>query len=193
MILIIDNYDSFTYNLVHLIGCPIKDVKVVRNNKISLDEIERLQASHIIISPGPGYPSDAGICKDLIMHFKVKKPILGIGLGHLAICEVFGTKVIQSKKLIHGMQSHIHIANGSKVFSGLPPIIKAAGYHSLTVDRETITDDLLIIAEDEEGQIMGVKHRNYEIYGLQFNPESILTPQGHVIMDNFLKIGGSYL
>ena len=188
MILIIDNYDSFTYNILHLAG-PGKEVKVVRND-ITLDEIKRLAPSHIIISSGPGSLRNSGINKDLINHFKGKIPIMGIGLGHLIICEVFGAKITRTKKIIHGKQSYIHIANGSQIFWGLPPIIKAGRYQSLTMDRDTIKDDLLIIAEDEAGRLMGVKHRKYEIYGLLFHPESILTPHGDKIIENFLNIGG---
>jgi anthranilate synthase component 2 len=193
MILIIDNYDSFTYNIVHLVGRYKKNIKVVRNDKISVDEIKELKPSHIILSPGPGYPRDAGICKEVINYFIDKLPILGICLGHQAICEVYGAEIIQADKLMHGKQSEIHIANGNKVFYGLPPIIKAGRYHSLIADRGTISDELLIIAEDEDGNIMGVKHRDHEAYGLQFHPESILTPQGALIISNFVKIGGEDL
>ncbi len=193
MILIIDNYDSFTYNIVHLVGRYKKNIKVVRNDKISVDEIKELKPSHIILSPGPGYPRDAGICKEVINYFIDKLPILGVCLGHQAICEAYGAEIIQADKLMHGKQSEIHIANGNKVFYGLPPIIKAGRYHSLIADRETISDELLIIAEDEDGNIMGVKHRDHEAYGLQFHPESILTPQGALIISNFVKIGGDDL
>lgn len=193
MILIIDNYDSFTYNIVHLVGRYKKNIKVVRNDKISVDEIKELKPSHIILSPGPGYPRDAGICKEVINYFIDKLPILGVCLGHQAICEAYGAEIIQADKLMHGKQSEIHIANGNKVFYGLPPIIKAGRYHSLIADRETISDELLIIAEDEDGNIMGVKHRDHEAYGLQFHPESILTPQGALIISNFVEIGGDDL
>lgn len=190
MILIIDNYDSFTYNLVHLVGGHTKDFKVYRNDRISLDEIMKMQPSHIILSPGSGYPSKAGICRRIIAHLKKDTPILGVGLGYLAICEEFGASIIPVKKLVHGKECDIHIANGSKVFFGLPPIISGASYHSITVDRYTLPDDLLVIAEDKNGEVMGVKHSNHELYGLLFNPESILTPKGDLIIQNFLKIGG---
>ena len=121
---------------------------------------------------------------------KGKVPILGICLGHQAVCEVFGASIVRGKRLVHGKQSNIHIAGGSRVFKSLPPIIQAARYHSLVADRMSLPDDLLVIAEDFEGEVMGVKHRDYEIYGLQFHPESILTPKGAVIMENFLGIGG---
>jgi len=193
MILLIDNYDSFAYNLVQLAGSFNPGIVVISNDEKTIEEIEVMRPSHIIISPGPGYPKNAGICEELIDYMKGRAPILGICLGHQAICEVFGASIAHAKKLMHGKQSSIHIANGSRVFRGLPPIIQAARYHSLIAERESLPDELLVIAEDDEGEVMGVKHRDYEIYGLQFHPESILTPQGAIIMKNFLKIGGETL
>lgn len=190
MILIIDNYDSFTYNLVQLAGSLEKDIKVIRNDEMTVEQIQNLHPSHIIISPGPGYPKNAGVCEDVIRQLKGSYPILGVCLGHQAICETFGGSITLAKQLIHGKQSNIHIANGSRVFKGLPPIIKAARYHSLIADRDTLPDELLVIAEDDNGEVMAVKHRDYDIYGLQFHPESILTPDGEKIMKNFLQIGG---
>jgi anthranilate synthase component 2 len=190
MILIIDNYDSFTYNLVHLAGAIRPDIRVIRNDECTSEQVEDMSPSHIILSPGPGYPKNAGICEEVVDRMKGKVPILGICLGHQAVCEVFGASIVRGKRLVHGKQSNIHIAGGSRVFKGLPPIIQAARYHSLVADRMSLPDDLLVIAEDFEGEVMGVKHRDYEIYGLQFHPESILTPKGAVIMENFLGIGG---
>lgn len=190
MILLVDNYDSFSYNLVQLAGAFSSDIRVIRNDEMTVDQVKNLNPSHIIISPGPGYPKNAGISEALIYHMKGLVPILGICLGHQAICEVFGASVVPAKRLMHGKQSSIYIANGSRIFRGLPPIIQAARYHSLAAQKTSLPDDLLVIAEDEEGEVMGVKHRNYEIYGLQFHPESILTPQGATIMSNFLGIGG---
>lgn len=190
MILLIDNYDSFTYNLVQLAGAVNPDIRVVRNDEVTAEEAEKMSPSHIIISPGPGHPANAGICEELIRRMKGKVSILGICLGHQAICEAFGASVIHAKQLMHGKQSNIHIANGSRVFKGLPPVIQGARYHSLIVKRESLPDELLVIAEDDDGEVMGVKHRDYEIYGLQFHPESILTPHGAVIINNFLRIGG---
>lgn len=190
MILLVDNYDSFSYNLVQLAGAFSSDIRVIRNDEMTVDQVKNLNPSHIIISPGPGYPKNAGISEALIDHMKGLVPILGICLGHQAICEVFGASVVPAKRLMHGKQSSIYIANGSRIFRGLPPIIQAARYHSLAAQKASLPDDLLVIAEDEEGEVMGVKHRNYEIYGLQFHPESILTPQGATIMSNFLGIGG---
>lgn len=190
MILLIDNYDSFSYNLVQLAGAINQDIKVIRNDETTTDGVKGMNPSHIIISPGPGYPKDAGICEQVVYEMKGLVPILGICLGHQAICEVFGALIAPAKKLMHGKQSNIHIANGSSIFKGMPPIIQAARYHSLIAKRESLPDELLVIAEDDEGEVMGVKHRDYEIYGLQFHPESILTPQGAVIIENFLKTGG---
>jgi len=190
MVLMIDNYDSFTYNLVQLAGAFTRDILVVRNDEMTVEQIERMRPSHIVISPGPGYPENAGISEEVISRMKGRVPILGICLGHQAICEVFGATIGPARKLMHGKQSNIHIANGNRIFRGLPPVIQAARYHSLTVKKGTLPDELLVIAEDDEGEIMGVKHRDYEIYGLQFHPESILTPHGALIMDNFLRIGG---
>ncbi len=190
MILIIDNYDSFTYNLVQLAGNIGADIRVIRNDQLTVEQIRSLGATHIILSPGPGYPKDAGVCEEIVAELKGELPILGVCLGHQAICEVFGAEISLAKRLMHGKQSTIHIANGAPVFQGLPPIIQAARYHSLIARKDTLPDDLLVIAEDEDGEIMAIKHRNYEIYGLQFHPESILTPQGERIMNNFIKIGG---
>jgi anthranilate synthase component 2 len=188
MILLIDNYDSFTYNLVQLAGTINPDIKVIRNDEMNVEEVAALKPSHIILSPGPGYPKDAGICKELIHSMKGIVPILGVCLGHQAICEAFGASIQRAKHLMHGKASSIHIANGNRIFYGLPPVLQAARYHSLIAARDTLPDELLIIAEDSNGEVMAVKHRDYELYGLQFHPESILTPQGNIIMDNFLKI-----
>lgn len=191
MILIIDNYDSFTYNLVHLVGRHKKDIKVMRNDKVRIDEIKEMQPTHIIMSPGSGYPSSAGICEALVASLKENVVILGVGLGHLVICQAFGANILPVKNTAHGKQCDIHIANGSKLFYGLSPIIKGTRYRSLTVDRNTLPDELLVIAEDKVGEVMGVKHSDHELYGLLFNPESILTPKGDLIIENFLRIGGS--
>ncbi|HHW46701.1 MAG TPA: aminodeoxychorismate/anthranilate synthase component II [Clostridiales bacterium] len=191
MVLIIDNYDSFTYNLVQLVGAINPNIQVVRNDELTIEEINSLPISHIIISPGPGYPETAGVSKEVAVQMKGRVPILGICLGHQAICEAFGASIVQASRLMHGKQSTIHIANGNRIFKGLPPIIQAARYHSLIAKRDSLPDELLVIAEDGEGEVMGVKHRDFEIYGLQFHPESILTPKGEVIIKNFLQIGVS--
>ena len=191
MILLIDNYDSFSYNLYQLVGMIQPDIRVIKNNEHTLPEIESLHPSHIIISPGPGRPADAGICEDVIRTFKGKMPILGVCLGHQAICEVFGATITYAKTLMHGKTSAVHIANGSPIFRGLPPILEAARYHSLCAKRDTLPDELLVIAEDESGEVMGVKHAEFDLYGLQFHPESVLTKNGPVMIQNFLNMGGA--
>ncbi len=188
MVLLIDNYDSFSYNLVQLAGSINPDIIVIRNDELTVEEIRALNPSHIIISPGPGYPKDAGICEQLVEEMKGEVPILGVCLGHQGICEVFGATITLAKRLMHGKQSDIHIANGSLIFHGLPPVIKAARYHSLIAQKDSLPDELLVIAEDDDGEVMAVQHRIYEVYGLQFHPESILTPHGDTILKNFLKM-----
>jgi anthranilate synthase component 2 len=188
MILIIDNYDSFSYNLYQYVGAINKDVRVVKNDEMTVKEMDNLQFTHLIISPGPGRPNAAGICEEAIKYFKERVPILGVCLGHQAICEVFGAKITYAQKLMHGKTSNIHIANGSPIFKGLSPVITAARYHSLVASRASFSDDLLVIAEDEESQAMGVKHKDFDIYGVQFHPESILTKNGITIIENFLKL-----
>ncbi|MDR3071852.1 MAG: aminodeoxychorismate/anthranilate synthase component II [Endomicrobium sp.] len=188
MILIIDNYDSFSYNLYQYVGTINKDVQVIKNDEMTIEEMNDLQFSHLIISPGPGRPNVAGICEESIKYFKGKVPILGVCLGHQAICEVFGAKITYAQDLMHGKASNIHIANGSPIFKNLPPVIEAARYHSLIADRPTLPDELLVIAEDEVSQVMGVKHQDFDIYGVQFHPESILTKNGITIIENFLKL-----
>jgi len=188
MVLIIDNYDSFTYNLVQYVGSAEPELRVIRNDKISVGEIRALNPSHIILSPGPGHPKDAGVCVDVVRQLKGEFPILGVCLGHQAICEAFGCTVTHAKELIHGKASCIHVAGGSPLFQGLPPLIAAGRYHSLAVVRDTLPDDLLVIAEDGYGEVMAVKTRDYDVYGLQFHPESILTPEGPRIVENFLRL-----
>lgn len=189
MILLIDNYDSFSYNLYQYVGVINPDIRVIKNDTLSISEIQALKASHIIISPGPGKPGDAGICEAVVDFFKDKTPILGVCLGHQAICEVFGGRVTLAKTLVHGKASVVHIANGNPIFRGLPPIITAGRYHSLGVERTSLPDEILTIAEDDEGEVMAVKHRDYPVFGVQFHPESILTDNGQKIIENFLKIG----
>ncbi|HBL84984.1 MAG: aminodeoxychorismate/anthranilate synthase component II [Clostridiales bacterium GWF2_38_85] len=190
MILLIDNYDSFSYNLYQFVGMVNPNIRVIKNNELTIKKIESLDLTHILISPGPGRPKNAGICEEVILHFKDKLPILGVCLGHQAICEALGGEITYAKVLMHGKKSTIHIANGSPIFEGLPPIIEGARYHSLCAKRETLPDELLVIAEDDNGEVMGVKHKDYNIFGVQFHPESILTQNGIKIIENFLKIGG---
>lgn len=186
MILIIDNYDSFTFNLYQLAGAVNPDIRVIRNDELTVEEIAKLNVSHMILSPGPGRPENAGICVETAKKLVSKCPILGICLGHQGICQAYGATVGYAKKLVHGKKSVVHIANGNPIFSGLPPLIEAGRYHSLAVERQTLPDELLIIAETKDGEVMGVKHRDYNLYGLQFHPESILTKDGSLMIRNFL-------
>jgi anthranilate synthase/aminodeoxychorismate synthase-like glutamine amidotransferase len=187
MILVIDNYDSFTYNLVQYLGQLGADVKVYRNNKISLEEISKLKPEKIIISPGPGYPKDAGISEDVIRKFAATIPILGVCLGHQAIGEVFGGKIVKAQKLMHGKTSLI-FHDGKDIFKDVPNPFEATRYHSLLVDRNVFPDKLIITAETKEKEIMALRHKKYPTYGVQFHPESILTKEGMKILDNFLRI-----
>ncbi len=189
MVLLIDNYDSFSYNLVQAVGEIITDILIVRNDEMSIIDIQKLAPTHIIISPGPGYPANAGISEEVVMQMKAQCPILGVCLGHQAICEVFGARITHAKKLMHGKQSNIVVDINNEIFRGLPTVIKGARYHSLVVEAESISDELMIIAKDtENGEIMAVRHTHYPIYGLQFHPESILTPKGNIIIRNFLGV-----
>ena len=193
MILLIDNYDSFSYNLVQMIGSLNPDIRVVRNDRITTEEIEAMNPSHLILSPGPGYPKDAGILEEAVANLKGKFPILGVCLGHQGICEAFGGTIAHARKLMHGKQSMIRIdcgRGGCPLFEGLPPRIPAARYHSLAAVPESLPEELELTARDcEEGEVMAVQHREYPIYGLQFHPESILTPDGKKILENFLRLG----
>jgi anthranilate synthase component 2 len=193
VILLIDNYDSFTYNLYQTAGMINPDILTVKNDALTIADVEQWAPSHIIVSPGPGRPRDAGVCEAVIARFAPSIPILGVCLGHQAICEVFGAKIGYAKQLVHGKTSAVQIANGSPLFRGLPPVIEAARYHSLAAMRDTVPDELLIIAEDGDGEVMGVKHRDFETYGVQFHPESILTGHGGRILENFLLRGGDGL
>ena len=187
MILLIDNYDSFTYNLYQYIGELYQDIQVVRNDEITLDEIEKLSPQALIISPGPGYPKDAGISVEAIKHFSGKLPILGICLGHQSICEAFGGTIIPAKELMHGKTSVINADTDSVIFKGLDNKISVARYHSLAVVKETLPDSLKITAETDDGEIMAVEHKEYPVYGLQFHTESILTKAGKRMMENFIN------
>ncbi len=189
MILIIDNYDSFTYNLYQYIGEINPDIEVHRNDKITIDEIRRKKPSHIIISPGPGFPKDAGISTEMIKELGSSIPILGVCLGHQAIGEAFGGKVVHAKELMHGKASEIEIDNDCKLFDSMPEKIRVGRYHSLIVQKELLPDILKVIASTDDGEIMGLQHKEYPVYGIQFHPESILTPEGKRILSNFLSIG----
>jgi anthranilate synthase component 2 len=188
MILLIDNYDSFSYNLYQLIGGFNPAVRVVRNDQVRLADIVVERPSHIVISPGPGRPGDAGICPAVVSSFAGKIPILGVCLGHQVICEVFGGVVSYAKTLKHGKASAITLDSGCPIFAGIPPVIQGARYHSLAADASTIPETLAITARAEDGEIMGVRHRDFPVYGVQFHPESILTPEGKNIVANFLSL-----
>lgn len=197
MIVLIDNYDSFTYNLVQLIGSVtdttdrvgVRDrIRIIRNDELTIEEIEELNPTHIIISPGPGKPKDAGISEDVVLHMKGRAVILGVCLGHQGICEAFGGEVTYAKELVHGKKSKIKIQEEAKIFQGLPTEIYVGRYHSLGVKEATLPKELEVIAKASDGEIMAVKHREYEIYGIQFHPESFLTPEGEKIIRNLFMI-----
>ena len=186
MILLIDNYDSFSYNLYQLIGSVNSDIKVIRNDELSVEEIEALKPEYIILSPGPKRPRDAGVCVEVAKRLGKTSKILGVCLGHQSICEAFGATVSYAKELMHGKQSVAAIDNTEEIFRNLPGEITVARYHSLAALPETMPDCLKVIAKTEDGEIMAVRHRELPIWGLQFHPESIMTPQGKTILENFL-------
>ncbi len=186
MILLIDNYDSFSYNVYQLAASVDPDVKVIRNDEMTVEEIRALKPERILLSPGPGRPADAGICEEVIRSFAGEIPILGICLGHQAICEVFGAKVTYAKQLMHGKQSLAALDPDSVLFRGMEREITVARYHSLAADPGTMPDCLKVTARTADGEIMAVEHREYPVYGVQFHPESVLTPDGLRIMENFM-------
>lgn len=191
MILIIDNYDSFSFNLVQMLG-ELKEedeeIKVIRNDEMTVDEVLALKPSHIVLSPGPGRPVDAGICEELIKKVPETIPLMGVCLGHQAICESLGGRITYAEQLMHGKQSRIKVDNKSPLFQKMPEKIEVARYHSLVADKAQIPEVLQITAEDEKGEVMAVRHRTAQIYGVQFHPESIMTPEGKQILKNFLAI-----
>ena len=186
MLLVIDNYDSFTYNLVQYFGELGEDVQVIRNDEITLEGVERLSPARIVVSPGPCTPNEAGISVPAIKHFAGKVPILGVCLGHQSIGQAFGGKIVHAKQLMHGKTSVIH-HNSSSVFRGLPADFQATRYHSLVIERESLPDCLEVTAWTDDGEIMGVRHKTLPIDGVQFHPESILTEHGHAMLKNFLQ------
>ena len=187
MIVLIDNYDSFSYNLYQLIGSVEPDVKVVRNDAYTVEEIEAMKPEAIILSPGPGKPSDAGICIEAIRYFAGKVPVFGVCLGHQAICEAFGGTVSYAKELMHGKQKEIHQIGENQLFQGLSETFPAARYHSLAALKEKLPEELKVTAESEDGEVMAVEHTKYPIYGVQFHPESVMTPDGKIMIENFMK------
>lgn len=186
MILIIDNYDSFTYNLYQYIGVFDSDIKVVRNDKATIEEIEAMKPDKIVISPGPKSPKDAGICLELIRYFYDKLPILGICLGHQCIGEAMGAKITYAKQLFHGKQSVVE-HDGSSIFCGITSPIKVARYHSLAVEPESLPDTMRVLAKTDDGEIMAMRHKDYPVVGLQFHPESVYTEHGKRLIENFVN------
>lgn len=197
MILLIDNYDSFSYNLYQLAGSIDPDIMVIRNDAMTPQEVSDLSPSRIILSPGPGRPSDAGICEPLLRHLAEQMkggerrrqiPVLGVCLGHQAICETFGGRIVYARELMHGRQSAAALDPGSRLFKGLPEKITVGRYHSLAVEEESFPASLSITARADDGEVMAVEHREYPIFGLQFHPESIMTPRGIDILKNFMEV-----
>lgn len=186
MLLMIDNYDSFTYNLVQYLGELGQEVRVFRNDEITLDEIEAARPDYLMISPGPCTPDEAGISLSAIEYFAGRLPILGVCLGHQSIGQAFGGKVIRAQQLMHGKVSAVH-HNGQGVFAGLPSPVTCTRYHSLVVERASLPDCLEITAWTDDGEIMGLRHKTMAVEGVQFHPESILTEHGHAMLDNFLN------
>lgn len=191
MILLIDNYDSFSYNLFQLVGSLDPDIKVIRNDAMTTGQIEELSPKAIILSPGPGKPEDAGICIEVVKKLGGRFPILGVCLGHQAICTAYGGTVSYAKELMHGKQSAAKLTGSCALFEGLPDSIPVARYHSLALLRDTLPDCLTITAQTEDGEVMAVAHKDYPVFGLQFHPESILTPDGKTILQNFIHLVSS--
>lgn len=188
MILLIDNYDSFSYNLYQLIGSVRDDIKVIRNDELTVAEIEALKPEYIFLSPGPKRPEDAGVCMEAAKYFAGKVPIMGVCLGHQAITAAFGGEVSYAKRLMHGKTSLVRLDTESRIFAGMPDSVQVARYHSLSAVRDKLPECLRITAETDDGEIMALEHRDYPVYGLQFHPESVLTPDGGAIIRNFLSI-----
>ena len=187
MILLIDNYDSFSYNLYQLIGEINPDIKVIRNDEMTVEEVREIKPDRIILSPGPGRPQDAGIIIKAVQVLGCDIPILGVCLGHQAICAAFGATVTYAKELMHGKQSDVKFDTDCPLFKGCPEVAPVARYHSLAADADTIPEELKITARTTDGEVMAVQHKAYPIYGVQFHPESIMTPDGKQMLRNFIK------
>lgn len=187
MILLIDNYDSFSYNLVQYIGSVRSDIRVIRNDVYTVEEIEAMKPEAIVISPGPGRPEDAGVCIEVIRYFKDKVPILGVCLGHQAICQAFGGEVSYAKELMHGKTSMAELTGDSPIFEGIESPAQVARYHSLAAVADKLPEELLVTAKTPDGEIMAVRHRDYPVYGVQFHPESVMTPKGLKMIQNFVS------
>ena len=187
MILLIDNYDSFSYNLYQFIGEINPDIRVIRNDEMSIEEIRKLKPERIILSPGPGRPEEAGVTVEVVKELGKDIPILGVCLGHQAICQAFGATITYAKKLMHGKQSEAELDTKCPLFQGGAKKTLVARYHSLAADPDTIPEELLVTAKTSDGEIMAVRHRVYPIFGVQFHPESILTPEGRGMLYHFIK------
>ncbi len=187
MILLIDNYDSFSYNLYQLIGSVNEDIRVVRNDEMSVEQIRSIKPELIVLSPGPGKPSDAGVCVEVVKQLAGEIPIFGVCLGHQAICEAFGATVTYAKELMHGKTSVVETDAESRLFRRLPPKIRVARYHSLAVKEDTLPQELTVTARTEDGQVMAVEHTRYPVCGVQFHPESVLTEYGLEMIRNLCE------
>ncbi|SHL03455.1 anthranilate synthase component 2 [Selenomonas ruminantium] len=187
MILLVDNYDSFSYNLYQLIGSIDSDIKVIRNDEMTVSEIETLKPARIILSPGPGWPEDAGVTMEVAAALGKTIPVLGVCLGHQAICSAFGGVVTYAKELMHGKQSAISFDEDCLLFQNCQQGMLVARYHSLAAEENTLPECLQVTARTADGEVMAVQHRDYPIYGVQFHPESIMTPSGKIILENFIR------
>ena len=187
MILLIDNYDSFSYNLYQYVGEIDPEIKVIRNDELTVEEIKALKPDRIILSPGPGRPEDAGVIIDVVKELGRDYPILGVCLGHQAICAAYGAEIIHAKRLMHGKQSAVTFDKSCPLFADCPETAPVARYHSLAANEATIPDCLKVTARTEDGEIMAVQHKDYQVYGLQFHPESIMTPDGKAMLNRFIK------
>ncbi|MCR5674619.1 MAG: aminodeoxychorismate/anthranilate synthase component II [Lachnospiraceae bacterium] len=188
MTLLIDNYDSFSYNLYQYIGEIDPDILVIRNDEKTVEEVRALHPAHIILSPGPGRPEDAGIIIDAVRSLDDDTPILGVCLGHQAICAAFGGVITYAAKLMHGKQSIVTLDTGTPLFAGCSPETPVARYHSLAADKDTLPEELRVIAQTKDGEVMAVMHKTRPVFGVQFHPESILTPEGKIMLRNFLSV-----
>ncbi|WP_418969073.1 aminodeoxychorismate/anthranilate synthase component II [Alloscardovia omnicolens] len=188
MILLIDNFDSFSYNLYQVVGQINPDIRVIRNNELTVEEVRALNPDHIILSPGPGRPEDAGITIEVARTVSKNIPTLGVCLGEQAICAAYGATVTYAKTLMHGKQSQVRFDTSSKLFAGCPQVAPVARYHSLVADQTTLPEQLRVTGITDDGEVMAVEHTQYPIYGVQFHPESILTPDGTQMITNFLNI-----
>ncbi len=187
MILLIDNYDSFSYNLYQLVGSIEPDIRVIRNDEMTVKEIRRLSPNRIILSPGPGRPENAGIITEVVRQLGAEIPLLGVCLGHQAICQAYGAVITYAETLMHGKQSMISLDTDSPLFALCSNRTRVARYHSLAADRNTIPDCLKVTARTDDGEIMAIQHRDYPVFGVQFHPESIMTPEGPHMLSNFIR------